>query len=571
MTLHVTATNFRGIRQAELAIDGLTLISGPNAAGKSSLLQAVAAAVSGRTIPLAGLRKADAGALVTTGAANGSVRIAGDDGHAEIAWPSAKAKSEGTPPQATAFAAGLDHLLDHKSRERSQILQRYLGAEPTREDLGAELSGFSAEFVDKVWQRIQDNDTAETSGWDVAHGEAKDKGARLKGQWEQVTGEKYGERKAASWTPDIWDEDLAATSQESLEDTLAREREYLEGLISEQAVSEDERRRLRELADAQQEREQAAKEASETLAERRQEHEEAKRKRDALPPADKNAGKPCPHCGQPVAVVGSGPRAELQQAEKHITEDELKNRRDAVARADGQVENRKRAVAEAERAANDAERKAQEARDAAAKLAELPAEGDQQDSQEVEQARERVRNAEQRLQAFKTYREARQKHQAVQDNAKIVAVLAPDGLRAKKLAEAATAFCRDYVQPFTKAAGWPEVTLDETFTPSLGGRTYALLSESEQYRVRVAIQVAMARLDGSDLVVIDGVEVLDRKGRNGLAKALMKAPTPALMAMTTEDVQRNPPPDLEAKGAGRTYWVDSGIVQPFSAEAKNAA
>jgi hypothetical protein len=258
----------------------------------------------------------------------------------------------------------------------------------------------------------------------------------------------------------------------------------------------------------------------------------------------------------------------VEAATTDIAPDEQKRRREAIASADGTIERCKKALADAEREQQDAQRAAQEARDAAQRVAELPE--DASDPAEVERAREAVRHAERRLQAFDAYEKARRLHEQVRQQEQVIAVLAPDGLRRRKLAEAAEAFARDHVTALAQAAGWPAVTLDEQLWPALGGRTYGLLSESERYRVRVALQVAMARLDGSDAVVLDGAEVLDRAGRNGLAKLLMAAKLPALVAMTTEDRTRNPPPDFGRHGVGRTYWIQGGTVTPW-AEMKEAA
>ena len=578
MTLTATIENYRGIQSATIDIDGLTLISGPNAAGKTSVVQAVAAALTGRAIPVAGLRKSDAGTLVRSGAASGSVTLTSEEGSVTVKWPSCKIESDGQPPAATAYATGAAHLLDHKTGERAQVLQRYLQAEPTREQLGEALDFLSAEAVDRLWQKIDTNRTPETSGWDIAHDDAKDKGARLKGQWEHATGERqYGARKAASWVPDQWEEDLADASEESLTDTLSREREYLDGLISAQAVSEDRRAQLQEKAGQIEElhgeishADRTVEVAERSLEANRKAYEEARAKADA-------GGKirlSCAHCGEENLLQWKDdPKGRNYWLQLPPTSSDGADGQKAKSEATRLEMEVKAAETELDRARTDARRKRDrlaEAEKAKAELDELPAQENTADANEIERGRERVRRAEARLGAFKVEREARRLHQAVQDNQRIVDTLAPDGLRARTLQDAVGRFVRERVQPFIDAAGWRPVTIGDDFVPAYGDRPYGLLSESEQYRVRVAIQAAMAALDGSRLVIVDGAEVLDRKGRNGLARALLKHPTPALVAMTTEDVDRNPPPDLAAKGAGRTYWIADGIAAPFGAQ-KEAA
>ena len=113
------------------------------------------------------------------------------------------------------------------------------------------------------------------------------------------------------------------------------------------------------------------------------------------------------------------------------------------------------------------------------------------------------------------------------------------------------------------------VALDpDSLMPTYAGRSYGLLAESERYRCRVALQLAMAGVDGSDAVVIDGADILDRHARNGLMKAATKHAPAAVVAMTANtptDV-----PDLAQHGLGETLWLDAGRAAS-PAEAKEAA
>ena len=88
---------------------------------------------------------------------------------------------------------------------------------------------------------------------------------------------------------------------------------------------------------------------------------------------------------------------------------------------------------------------------------------------------------------------------------------------------------------------------------SRAGRPYELLSESAQFRVDVAIQVALAKLAGDPMVVIDRADVLDADGRNALFAGLLAAGVPALVAMTFS--AKRVMPDMAAIG-GRSYWME---------------
>lgn len=552
-------SNFRGVAgQVELDLTGVTLVTGPNGSGKSSICQAVACALTGRPMPIAGLRTSAAGVLVHTGAAGGEVVLDGPDGQAKVAWPAAKARSEGQAPQATEVAAGLDHVVWHKPGERAALLHRYLQAEPTREDLVKNLPNLSTEMVDKVWARIEANRSAESNGWDLAHDEAKQKGARYKGQWEQITGERYGEKKAVSWVPAGWEDELATASEETLDADLAREREYLEALISTDAVSQDERRRLQDEAGQVEARRTALQQAEAASVDAEKALQAAKQEREGLPTADVEKGLLCPHCSQPVKITKFGAGTWLEKATaENLSEHDLKQRRLAIASCDGKIGQVSDELQRKQRAAHAARAQLEAAEVADTKLKALPPEHGH-DSEQVEAGRERVRRAEARLSAFKSWRDATRIHRQIETNAQVVGALAKEGVRQTVTAKAIQRFVTGQIQPFCRAAGWPEVTFDDGLEPLLAGRLYGLLSESEQWKVRTVIQLAMAGEDGSDLAIVDGADVLDRAGRNGLLKAIKKSGLSVLLAMTTEDRGRNPPPDLVAAKLGRTYWIELG-------------
>ena len=138
-TIKINITDFRGIEKADIEVTGLALVAGVNAAGKTSVCQASAAALTGNVTPLHGLRKSEAGTLVRSGAPDGGVVVATADGTSQIRWPIAKMTTEGTPPQASAVAAGLESVATMSSGDRAKALMPYLKAEPTREDLAAAL------------------------------------------------------------------------------------------------------------------------------------------------------------------------------------------------------------------------------------------------------------------------------------------------------------------------------------------------------------------------------------------------------------------------------------------------
>ena len=68
MTISIAIRDFRGVERADVVISNIVLAAGLNRAGKSSLALGLGAVLGGRPLPFPGLRKADAGLLVKTGA-----------------------------------------------------------------------------------------------------------------------------------------------------------------------------------------------------------------------------------------------------------------------------------------------------------------------------------------------------------------------------------------------------------------------------------------------------------------------------------------------------------------------
>ena len=558
--IKINVTDFRGIEKADIEVSGLALIVGTNAAGKTSVTQAVAAALTGNVTPLQGLRKSETGALVRSGAPDGGVVVTSAEGTSRIRWPEARLKTEGTPPQASAVAAGVESVAVMSPADRAKALMPYLKAEPTKEDLAAALPDIKPEHLGKLW------DALEINGWDGAHGQAKDKGVNLKGRWEQASGERYGSKKAANWLPDDWGDELEATSEQTLHDGLAQEREFLEAAIAAHAISDDKRREMEEQAACISEIAIRVRDLDLEQQRIRSRLHVAREELRQMPYAGPPPIQPCPHCGEGLVIDGGKitppPENLPTDAEIDARQAEIEDKQKIVAALENEH-------AQAVDLWKSAERELADATRAKCELEKNPApEGEYKD---VEECRERVRRAEVRLKAFLAKREADRIHVAIEANQTVIDILSPGGLRARKLAEAVRSFHAEHLAAICGKADWKDVSLDDDLRPTYGGRPYPLLSASEQYRVRAVLQLAMARLDGSGMVVLDAADILDRHGRNGLMKMLFAIGIPALVGMTIADPEKTPPPDLAAAGRGHTYWIECGVAAPLHGVGEKAA
>jgi hypothetical protein len=162
--------------------------------------------------------------------------------------------------------------------------------------------------------------------------------------------------------------------------------------------------------------------------------------------------------------------------------------------------------------------------------------------------------AESRLSAFQRKTKADFNHKCVESLERLIPLIAPEGIRGDVLARALKDF-NTSMEKFSTAAGWRSVALESDFSPTYGGTIYLLLSESEKFRVRVMLQIAMALLDKSQALIVDAADILDKGGRNGLFKAVKASGLSAMIAMTIDS--KDLVPNLGKAGIGTSYWINS--------------
>jgi hypothetical protein len=562
--IEIALRNFRGCERADIECAPIALVGGHNAAGKSSLAQAVGAVLCGSALPLAGVSKAAASLLVKSGAGEARVVLKGETGTARIDWPSCQASAQGEPPAASVYAAGLQSVAFEAPAERARTLGRYLHADPTHEDLAHALADeeIGGDAVAVIWQSI------EAQGWDGALALRKEKGTELKGAWRQVTGANWGSRVGASWVPPGWQFDFEPPQENDLLAALARAKANHDKAVAAAAVSGAERTRLAAEAATIEARKDDLQAAEAKQAQLQGELDAARKARDLLPPGNVDPVMPCPHCGAFVVLrqVNLAER-RLEMAEVSPPAAALKKRRMAIAEADGTVERLKGQLDEADRAVAPARLRMQSALLARTSLDKMPPPAEAE--VDVEAAKAEVEAAEQRLTGFRAKRSADDLHDKIMTNNAVIDILAPDGLRAKKLGHVLELFNTAQLGRLSLAAGWNQVAVDPAMTLAYGGRPYALLSTSEQYRVRAVLQVAMARLDHSAMVVLDAADVLDGPTRSGLFDLLEEAGLPALVLLTLSRPSQCP--DLAAAGLGMSYWIAGGVAHPLHEPAEAAA
>ncbi len=541
--MKATIKDFMGCASAEIEADKIALLLGHNGQGKTSSLLPIAAALRGG-VPL-GMQKAKAGMLVKTGAGSASVLLENETSKVSVSWPKCERRSDGADaPEASDIAVGAVKFPLMADKEKVELLRSILQCEPVEADLRAALSdaGLSDKICEVVWHSV------EVDGWDAALERAKEKGRSLKSQWGIIAGETYGEKKAASWFPIGWENDLEATSTEALETDVSLARADLEDKIANQAIGADELARLQEKADSLTVIEKECDDAAGKVTEAQKILKEARAVREKLPKLP-NYDLVCPHCGKPV-VYQFGKLEAIKQSlsveEREKLEQQILDADNAVCKAERELNAAKHNFVLVDSTLQAAKKAKEELENKRGKTIQQA---------EVDDARNAVRKAETRLSAFNKYNEALRVHNSIVENQYIINVLEPEGIRRQSLEKGLTDF-NGRMECLCHIAAWRDVTIDGDMSVNYGGRPYVLCSEGEKFRVMAVLQMAIAEADNSDAVVVDAADILDNKGRAGLLKMLSSMPFVSFVGMTVSKPESTP--SLKKLGVGRKYWIENG-------------
>ena len=167
-------------------------------------------------------------------------------------------------------------------------------------------------------------------------------------------------------------------------------------------------------------------------------------------------GLPCPHCGGFVVIRRVNlAETRLEAAEATVPADELRQRRHAIAAADGEIGRLEGEVSAANQAVDSARAQMQTAAEAKNRLAQLPPVPAADPG--LETAKAQLAAAEARLVMGRALAEAKDIHEKITSNERVLTILAADGLRAQKLARVVDLFNRALAGD-AQAAEWAPVT-----------------------------------------------------------------------------------------------------------------
>lgn len=567
---NITVTNVQGLRNAALAVsEPLLLVSGDNGAGKSSLLDAISMAFTGQ--PRRVSLKKELDRLVTEGAKKGEAHVAYTDaaGESQTAWmmlPGGKSVVIPDAPflpfvlEAAKFAA-----LDGK--ERRKVLFDLTGAGAGAAEVARRLEAKGADLAkfEKVKPLLR-------GGFPAAEAQAKEYAAESRGAWKAITGENYGSQKAETWEPElppttVTQEQIAeaAKALADLDGDLAEAQQTLGGhKANAQAAAQRQAQmsQLRDTADLLQRRQEKLGADQARIAEWEPKVAEAQRAAAGEPAHDPLA---CPHC-QGQVLMERGQLAAYVAPEK-VADPEAARR---LTEYQGYLQSAQRAVANSQRDVD-------QSRAAAEQLANL-----EQQAAAVPDFKA-MENAEQAITEIRQERDkARAKHQALveahgaiagreaaiadaaQHHADVVAwsliadALAPTGIPAEILAGALDPF-NELLAAQAAVATWQPVVITPEIDITYGGRLYGLLSESEKWRADTLLAIAIARLSGIRLVLLDRFDVLHPTARPQALKLLLALTRSgdiesAVMAGTMKEPMAKVPAGIQQ------VWIQNGVI-----------
>ena len=571
-------TNFQGLRNAALVVsEPLLLVSGHNGAGKSSLLDAISMALTGQ--PRRVNLKKDMGQLVTEGQKKGEAHIVwvGDDGEEQTSWVMLPKGNTAPVPDLPYLPFVLDAskfaALDGKERRR--VLFDLTGAKASPNEFGTRLEAKGAvpALVEKIKPMLR-------SGPQAAADQAKDYASEARGAWKALTGENYGSDKAEGWEPeaihvdgiDQAQVDQVAEQVRVLDQDLAEAQQALGGHKANAASAAQRQQRIEQLYTLVEQAPRRAAKLKEDEKRRDEWDGKLAAAREAAEGEKPRTALECPCCNEKLDL--SGGALVKHNAPQKLADPEAAKR---VIEYSGYLESALRAI-------QNSQRDLQECTSAADQLVALEQEASAAPSADA------IANAEQTINELRQERDKlNAKHQALQEamaatsgRAELIAkaakhhvevqcwsliadALGPNGIPAEILADAIGPM-NNLLAIQSAAAGWSKVQISSDIDVTFGGRLYGLLSESEKWRCDTLLAVAIARLSGIGLVVLDRLDVLDLPSR-GQALGLLRRLTAdgdlqsVILAGTLKQPMATVPPGMQA------VWIDGGVIHGNQAKA----
>ena len=551
--------NVLGIRNVDFTIPdgGVVEVVGPNAAGKTSLATCVQAVISRQTNPL-GVSIADSRKVyLRDGDTDGNAALDYDDD--QIVWrPGNQSVTSGTDePLTIPEAAGLvDFTVRRSAKERAGLLQDVLLPPPEqvmqavedqlREHLPADdLRGALAMLKDR--------------GWEPTEAVFSERSREAKRQWQAISGRNYGSRIAADWRPDSWHADYDSMTVSQAEGAVTDARDAVSALHQVQAISlaeaeeaEAARARIPELREKLEAAEGAfrsrnAEMNAVPLATAIDREATAKRVLAATRAAASESVAACPHCGEPLAVVGD--QIVVYSSDAH--EESIGLAQEELGEAVRELQAARSASADLAKSVADASQYLQIARTdlgvaehAAGKSGVID---DPERRAAIAEAEQAVEDARAVVPVIQARADAAALQQTISRYESIARAIGPQGVRARMLAEGLGQINAG-LDVLAEVTEWPRVRIAADGSVTLADRPLPLCSGSERWRAQACIQLTLAAITGAKMVVLDRTDLLDGHNRaslvRGIHRVVERTGLAVLLCSTGEPMDAPPWPQL---------------------------
>lgn len=535
---NINISNVLGVKSLDAALyTPVTVFAGDNAAGKSSIREAVKAALIG--LPERVLKKKDFNQLVHEGQKAGSVAVKFDGGEATFIAPKGEQDlrhnltMDAWERQALALPYCLDinTFAQASSDDRRQLLFAITGATAKASDIVVSLKarGLSDTIIETVTPLLR-------SGFPAAAKFSEEHCRDSKSAWRTITGEAYGSVKAQTWAASVPDVDATAIDQltakvDALKSKISTEQtnlgaaeQKLKNWVAHSENAEADRKAFARLANLEKKLDHDTDELvkwqdqvkilegqagtgprvglvhdlASVLVESYQQFQATgdldARINKILNAYEAQYGRVDAQ-GDPEAAAKL-PEAtksrDLMQRAVDNTKRDIDAAKAAGARLDQQVE--KGSEAEVDSVRTILAGYQQELKDATAELQKLQA--DQRAAQAAQDKTAKAKQAHENSQAWQLAIDA----------------LSPAGIPAEILGKALTPVNQTLIE-LADTFGWPAVHIDSDMMITAGYRAYALLSESEKWRTNAIIALTLANVSGLRFAALDQFDILSLSAR----------------------------------------------------------
>jgi len=449
-----------------------------------------------------------------------------------MTFPEGKGYTSGEPITASVYATGIVSPMDIPNKDKVDFWVKLLKADPTIEDLKTELKGnIQTDNVIALVNKI---------GWDGACNNIKEEGTKHKGRWEKITNERYGISKAETWKPEGF---ILGKEKSQFEEALKQSEIEYKQCIEIKALIENEKKQQEQQVGKLDEYKNELEKINQYLTDLQKEID---RVQFIVNQETAGQGHLCPYCLKQL-IYKDG---KLHKSE--ITPPIMENQPN--------YEQYKENLASLK---NDLKAKEQKRIELEWNIKEcnksIPAfgkKGRPVKYMTLEEAENNLKTARKLLQDYDNYHDAMKEHSEVLWRSDVVKILLPEGLRKQKTDKAVSDF-NITLEELSKIACWGKVQIDTDFNPNYDDRIYEILSESEQYRVKATLQMAIAKGDNSQLVIFDRADLLTKKGRYGLHLLCQHFQGHSIILLSANEKNQIPQLNSETE---MSYWIENGVL-----------